>query len=201
VCDLSHVKKLLDDESMLNLMPHKGDSVLERFKITLMEMMWQGLGNCASRMFLDKDNNPVTAFDKEQLTSARICNLPMLDQWFSLTFSSGTTIKARIDEEFLFAAIYVNEDVVKSLGKEMCIALDVALAVSGCKAVVEGFYSIVSAHKKSGGQSNGVLVHRSIVDWSLPQPASCPHTMRATADINPTAAKVISCQNIAFQHF
>ncbi len=125
----------------------------------------------------------------EQLTSASICNPPTLDQWFSRTFSSGTTIKAHINEEFVFATIYVNEDVIKSFGKEMCIALDVALAVSGCEAVVEGFYSFVSAHKKSGGQSNEVLVHQSVVDWSLPQPASCPHMMRAIADLYSNGSK------------
>ena len=166
-------------------MPHNSDSVFERFKVTLVEMMWQGLGNCASKMFVDKDDNTVTAFDEYQLISANVCDLPTptLDQWVSLTFSSGKTVKARIDDVFVFSAMYVNEDVVKSLGKEMCIALDVALAASGCEAVVEGFYSLVNAHKKSGGQSNEVLVHRAMVDWSLPQPVSCPDTMRAIADL------------------
>ena len=54
--------------------------------------------------------------------------------------------------------MYVNEDVVKLLGKQMCIALDVALAASGCKAVVEGFYSLVHAHTKRGGQSNSAQI-------------------------------------------
>ena len=168
---------------MLNLMPHNSDIVLERFKTTLMAMMWQGLGNCARRMFIDKDNEPVTAFDGHQLISASVCDHPSIDQWFSLTFSSGKTVRARIDEEFVFTSMYLNEDVVKSLGKEMCISLDIALAVSGCEAIVEGFYSLVSAHKKKGGQSNEVLTERAIVDWSLPHPASCPATMRAIAKL------------------
>ena len=33
----------------------------------------------------------------------------------------------------------------------MCIALDVALAVGGCEAVVDGFYSLMKAHKRAGG--------------------------------------------------
>ena len=185
VCDLPHVKKLFDDQPLLKLMPHNSDGVFERFKVTLVEMMWQGLGNCSSRMFVDKNGNAVTVFDEHQLISADIYNYPTptLDQWVSLTFSSGKTVKARIDEEFVYSAMYVNEDVVKSLGKEMCIALDVALAASGCEAVVEGFYSLINAHKKSGGQSNDVLVQRAIVDWSLPMPASCPGTMRAIASL------------------
>ena len=139
VCNLPHVEKLLDDQPMLHLMPHNSDTVLERFKTTVMAMMWQGLGNCASRIFLDKNNKPVTDFDQHQLTSASASDLPSIDQWFSLTFSSGKTVTARIDEEFVFASMYLNEDVFKSLGKEMCISLDVALAVSSCEAVVEVF--------------------------------------------------------------
>jgi hypothetical protein len=52
------------------------------------------------------------------------------------------------------------------------------LAAGGCEAVVEGFYSVIGAHKKDGGQSNDVLVKRAIVDWSLPNPLSCPKTMQ-----------------------
>eukprot|EP00794_Sanderia_malayensis_P021154 gene21154-23234_t len=183
ICKLPHVAKLLDEQPMLDLMPHNSDTVLGRFKKTVMAMMWHGLGNCASRMFVDNDNEPITAFEKHQLISASISDLPSIDQWFLLTFSSGEIVKARINEEFVFTSMYQNEDVVNSLGKEFCIALDVALAVSGCEAIVEGFYSLVSAHKKSGGQSNEVLTHRAIVDWSLPHPVSCPTTMRAIAKI------------------
>jgi len=44
------------------------------------------------------------------------------------------------------------------VGQEFCISLDVALGGSGCEAVVEGFYSLVKAHTKAGGQSNAVLM-------------------------------------------
>ena len=45
----------------------------------------------------------------------------------------------------------------------MCISLDIALAGSGCEAVVEGFYSVVGAHKESGGQSNIVLMQGQLL--------------------------------------
>ena len=57
------------------------------------------------------------------------------------------------------------------------MALDIALATSGCEAVVEGFYSVVKSHSKSGGQSNKVLMERAVVDWAIPNPVSCPHVM------------------------
>ena len=65
----------------------------------------------------------------------------------------------------------------------MCIFIDVALAGSGCEAVVEGFYSVVAAHKTSGGQSNKSLTERAIVDWCLPHPIRCPGTMKTIANI------------------
>ena len=65
----------------------------------------------------------------------------------------------------------------------MCISLDVALAASGCEAIVEGFYSLVTAHKKSGGQSNDILIQRAIVDWSIPDPITCPKTMTEIANL------------------
>ena len=44
----------------------------------------------------------------------------------------------------------------------MFISLDIALAVSGCEAIVERFYSLMNAHKKGGGQSNEVLVNSGL---------------------------------------
>ena len=66
----------------------------------------------------------------------------------------------------------------------MWIALDAALATSGCEVIVEGFYSIVSAHTKSGGQSNQSLCHRAIVDWCLPHPIHCPETVKEIAQVS-----------------
>ena len=65
----------------------------------------------------------------------------------------------------------------------MCIALDVALAAGGCEAVVEGFYSLMKAHKRAGGQGNKILVKRAVVDWSIPDPLSCPNTMQEIGEL------------------
>ena len=61
--------------------------------------------------------------------------------------------------------------------------MDVALGSSGCDAIVEGFYILVNVHKKSGGQSNDILVQRALVDWTLPHSISCPKTMKQIARI------------------
>ena len=54
--------------------------------------------------------------------------------------------------------------------------MDVELGSSGCKAIVEGFYILLNVHKKSGGQSNDILV-------TLPHSISCPKTMKQIARI------------------
>jgi len=64
----------------------------------------------------------------------------------------------------LFSLFYVHEELYHDVGQEFCISLDVALGGSGCEAVVEGFYSLVKAHTKAGGQSNAVLMERAVVD-------------------------------------
>ena len=61
--------------------------------------------------------------------------------------------------------------------------MDVAVGSSGCEAIVEGFYILVNVHKKSGGQSNDILVQRALVDWTLPHSISCPKTMKQIARI------------------
>ena len=76
-------------------------------------MMWQNLGNCGSQMFVDKNNELVAAFIGDQLISALLYDLPSIDQWFTLTFSSRQTVHAHVDETFVFAALYCNEGGVK----------------------------------------------------------------------------------------
>jgi len=52
------------------------------------------------------------------------------------------------------------------------------LALGGCEAIVEGFYSLVKVHEKVGGQTNDHLMKRAIVDWCIPHPISCTYTIR-----------------------
>ena len=97
--------------------------------------------------------------------------------FFKIGFESGVFVEARLCEETLVSSFYKNPSVYESFGCEVCIVLDVALAAGGCEAVVEGFYSLVKAHKKPGGQGNEMLVKRTVVDWTLPDPLTCPKTM------------------------
>ena len=95
----------------------------------------------------------------------------------------GIFVEAKLHEENLFASFYNNEDIFQSLGKELCISLNAALGSSGCKAIVEGFHSVVASHKKSGGQGNTILAQRAVVDWSIPDPVLCPETIVKIASL------------------
>ena len=75
-------------------------------------------------------------------------------------------VNLRFFEWKLLALIHKNKSIYTDIGKEFCIALDVALGSSRCEAIVEGFYILVNVHKRSGGQSNEILVPRALVDWT-----------------------------------
>lgn len=176
VCNIPHVRALADSDSSLMLLPHNSAVVFKRFKDTLKKMIWFGLGNRFD-IFVDLKGNLLPQFQESHLVSISAVDSAMLDQVFNLEFASGPEVRAKLQEENLIASFYNEKVIYESLGKEMCISLDIALAASGCEAIVEGFYSLLSAHKKSGGQGNDVLVQRAIVDWSIPDPVICPKTI------------------------
>ena len=135
------------------------------------------LGGVAKEMFLTKDGECVDEFNRSQLTEISIIKKHTLNKWFMLKFSSGKSVAAYLDEEFTTSMLYCNADIFNCLGQDACIVLDVALVCSGCEAIVEGFYSVIKAHAKSGGQSNKVMMERAVVDWTLPHPLACPSTI------------------------
>lgn len=100
-----------------------------------------------------------------------------MNKWFMLKLLSGKSVVAYLDEEFTTSMLYCDAEIFNCLGQDARIVLDVALAPSGCEAIVEGFYSAIKPHAKSGGQSNNVLMERAVVDWALPHQFACPQTI------------------------
>ncbi len=87
-------------------------------------------------------------------------------------------MKARLCEDHVITAFLQQCVHLRLVWKRIVYCPRYSIGRWGCEAVVEGFYSVIGAHKKDGGQSNDVLVKRAIVDWSLPNPLSCPKTMQ-----------------------
>ena len=182
VCNILHVRVLADSDSSLMLLPHNSVIMFKRFKDTLEKIIWFGLGNRFD-LFVDMKGNFLPQFQDSHLLSMSAVDSAMLDQIFNLKFASGVEVTAKLQEDNLIASFYNEKVIYECLGKEMCISLDVALAASGCEAIVEGFYSLVTAHKKSGDRSNDILIQRAIVDWSIPDPITCPKTMTEIANL------------------
>ena len=181
VCDIPHIRDLSDTDHNLALLSHHSNMIIKRFKGTLEKMVWFDLENCAAMMFVDERRSMVNEFNESNLVSLTELTEISIHHWFEMKFSSGVILKARVHEENVVSLFYNNRCIYSSLGKEMCIAVDIALAASGCEAIVEGFYSVTAAHKMNGGQGNNVLVQRAIVDWCIPNPISCPNTMAEIA--------------------
>ena len=53
-----------------------------------------------------------------------------IDDKFVFTYDDGLCI-ARLDQARVLSTFYTNEAIYEAAGKEFCIALDVALAMSG----------------------------------------------------------------------
>ena len=68
------------------------------------------------------------------------------DQWFSFEFASGIVVDGRIDEAEWFRQLTFNVSIVTAMGRELSIVIDVATSVSGCEAIVEGFYSVMRGY-------------------------------------------------------
>ena len=191
VCNLPHIAHLSDMNQELELFAHSSDLVLKNLKTTILNIVWHGLGGCAYEIFRHEDGEKIEEFQVSQLKKISVVQDCSIDKWFWLEFFSGTEVKGRICEVSLVESFYNNDVISESLGQEMCIALDVALASGSCEAVVEGFYSVVKAHKQYGGQSNDVLMHRAVVDWCIPQPITCKETMLEIGKLYSEGSKVL----------
>ena len=150
----------------LNLLPYDICLILRHFKRLLFDIIWQNKYNVLSQLFVDSKGDEI-----DQLKSGHLVSIIptkeakfMLDDFFCLTLDDGSKFTVKFLEWKLLALFYENESIYTDIGKEFCIALDVALGSRGCEASVEGFYILLNVHKKSGVQSNDILFQGTLVD-------------------------------------
>jgi len=160
VYNLQHVKRLSGLELELKLLKHDSQIVFRHYKSVLKEIFWG-----TKYRTIQKDLFNGATFDSQVIKFEAESDYSFsIDQRYTLTYASGETSLNTLNEEFLISQMCLNKELFTDIGKEMCIALDVALGGGGCEAVVEGFYSLVKVHKKNGGQLNSSLCERAIVD-------------------------------------
>ena len=124
-----------------------------------------------------KEGKPLQYILESRLINITTLGEKNLDRIVLLSYENGETEEATIAENKFAELIYTDKSVYEALGKEACIAFDIALSSGGCEAIVEDFYSLVGHLKKSGKQLNKTLTELAIVDWCLPLPIACPNTM------------------------
>ena len=177
VCTLRHIMQLADEKPELSLLPELSHLVHRSFKEVVFQIIWKDLGECRGRWF-----PAVKGIHKQSMLNA----FEVQHDEFSLEDKyvfryDGHVCTTTLNQADAFATFYTNESVYNMAGPEFCIALDVALAMSGSEAVVESCYSVMKTQDMVGGQVNDTLVQRTNVDWSFPMPIQCLEAIKDVA--------------------
>lgn len=64
-----------------------------------------------------------------------------LNTLYNVSFKDG--LEGYLAEEKVYSYFYIYKSLYRAAGNELCIAPDFAHSVSGCEALVKGFYSVV----------------------------------------------------------
>ena len=183
VLSLPHVRRLHETDESLDLHHGLSNVVFRRFKNVIVQVVWQNLGDCRNVWFrsVDQDTTMPMSADLDEFKVVRKEN--SLEDEFEFRFGCRT-YRTVLDEAQAFKTFYTKDCVYEAAGRELCIALDVALGMSGTEAVVESYYSVMKAQSQVGGQKNDTLAMRTNADWLLPLPIQCPHTMAHMAKMH-----------------
>lgn len=167
VLELPQVDDLKEDVN-LKFSIADSDVVYRRFKDAFVNMIFASKHS----LFIDRNGEIVTP--TSALENVRIADVSDIHQWYVLTFTNGEKVTGRLLQSKVWEVMTTDPKIYSKLGREMSVALEYALAMSGCEAIVEGFYSVVKHQKQAGGQLNVNLIHRAIIDYVLPDPIQCP---------------------------
>ncbi len=176
ICQQGHIQIAIR-EGEINLDPRLSHVLYRKFKQLLKDMIWEKK-EIMINWFRVISKDKASQFLSEMDVSGKLESLSILpdtniqlDTVFIATFASGENRKEyqlQLNEEAVYASIYNDENVYSQLGKEICLAIDIALAKGGPESIVESFYSVMKCHNKSGPQNNETLSLRTKLDWCLP---------------------------------
>ena len=161
---------MIQSDRKVMFLPTLASNVHQKFKQTVVKVVWHNLGNARATWFTHIDE---TRYQYHETQSGfhiehHICE-----------FRCGIHVcRAMFNEKEVFSSFYKKEGLYEALGREMCIVLDIVNAMSGSEAVVESYYSVMKSQTQSGGQSNYTLVQRTNVDWCFPPPFQCEETIK-----------------------
>ena len=179
VWSLPHVIQLAEDQPELRLLPALSHRLHQLFKDVVVHVVWKNHGDCRKIWFPPVEGVHGQGLLKEFKVKAE--KFEMEDK-FMFTYDDSSCI-AILDQATALSTFYTSDGIYSMAGKEFCIALDVALAMSGSEAVVESYYSVMKTQKMEGGQLNDTLVERTNVDWCFPMPVQCEETVKDVASL------------------
>ena len=183
ICSVPHIKDLYKTDSSLKFLPVLASTVYSSFKSVMVEVIWTNLGNCRVLWFPATKSDPAAAVvDHGDLLTGFCVKESIYGNDDYCEFLYGNIVcTAKFDEKAAFSSMYVNEVIYDKLGREMCIVVDVALAMPGSEAVVESYYSVMGSQTMPGGQLNDTLVQRTNIDWCFPMVNQCEETIKEVA--------------------
>ena len=171
VCELKKVKEAED-----NRFDHRmSSSVLHDWKKGIRHLIWDKemkatFLSCLAAV--DKSILPASLaadFDT-MLVKMQPVQQPLhkmtIRQLFKFTYANHEPFEAYIVEDEIVRALYTNEVIYTIIGPVACTAFDVPMAMGGCEAVVESFYSVMDSQRQVG-QDHVTLEDRTLVDWAM----------------------------------
>ncbi|XP_047741568.1 uncharacterized protein LOC125179542 [Hyalella azteca] len=157
VCSLPHVKKRQSEED-LDFDPQFSNETYFKFCTFIHDCVWGKSGFSLKTWF------PELPEVSSQLVKMSRCVAK--EEKYEFSFSIGNSFSSSFDEAAFFKSFYVDKKVFEKVGQELCTALDVAVSMGGCEAVVESFYSVVDTQQKGGNMSNETLEVQVLVTRS-----------------------------------
>lgn len=171
ICDLPTVQKLEDP----NFDPRMSSSVLRDWKRSLRKLIWekdmtQDLLSCLdpvkgngieSSLLVDFETSLIKMEPGvEDVHKMETRTLLMFE------FANHPPFEAYIKEETVVETLYTNSALYNTAGPVAMTAFDICMAMGGCEAICESFYSVMGTQKQVG-QHNSTLEDRTLVDWSM----------------------------------
>lgn len=167
VCSLKQVREAACEVRGLHLYPHFSEQawVLSRNAIRL--VLFQDFANCRQKWF-QCDSAECVIPNGVALEGFEVSRRKTeIENEYKLKFGEEV-YTCRLNEREFYKTFYRNEEFFAAVGKEFCIALDVALNMGSSGDVFDSFNSVMESQKLNTGQDEETLAQRAIVDWLFP---------------------------------
>ena len=158
ICNLPQVKRLTEEYETEELFfhPSLASAVFHRMKQALKTYLWRDDGSHLATWFGLPSGKTYSGLSKLEIAGDNT-EFSLARSFLVTVKNMRKSLKAHLNEGEVYHTIFTDEALFGAIGIEGCICLDIALAKGGTEAIVESFYSVMTSHKKAGGQANDTL--------------------------------------------